>query len=976
MKTVLQTTSASLIFSPGAPGLGFLDFSRIYDTVPFSINRLMVVVNQTRNQVIYAETQQGFGYTSWNIPLKRLFLACDTSSHSPGDYLQVIYDAPDLKISPAEEYYDPVNKLRTSQPQALIDTDFEYGVQPTKWEFLFTENNRPFAFYDPSTPLPITDITVAGGGSRTTTVTLGVNHNLRPTTPIFIQETTNSDCNGWFIVDTGFTGTPTTTFTYTANAADGGTSRSIFDSSRTFAFSGAFYQSSGIPVAANAFSGTSTITCTTTGSHGLARGSQVFIMNTTSSPSINGAHMVTAVPTSNSFTFVPAAAPAAAPTNAAGPQVLFPRGDGFVLHRPFDGGVMISTGTRAGSGSPYSTVIRQTRKYFRYQSGKGIQFSTGSVFRPALNVNRVIAGGTGPGATVTVSTKGPHGLCVGSAISVSGSTDSAFNGFFTVQTVPNDINFTYTTVTGPTNAGDAPANNPVTIFPEPQYGCAVRLGLFDQQNGMFFENDGVNNFIVRRNSTLQLTGTVSVALGSNVVTGLGTLFSSQLNPGDFVVIRGMSYRVLSIASNTSMFISPEWRGATGIDNAVISKTVDTKIPQQEWNIDTMDGKGPSNYNFDPKRMQMFYIDYSWYGAGFIRYGMRAQNGNVYYCHKMVNNNVNTEAYLRSGNLPARYEETNFASITRLAAGGVTGSSPNCTISVDSTKYWPSSGIIKVNAPGQSGAVEYMLYRRATATTFEDVIRPITGGANTPQTFTYSNDAPVSIELVGLPGSGGFSQANPISHWGSSVIMDGRYDDDTSFVFNIGSNQQSFSGPNQRQIVAMLRLAPSVDSGRIGAFGAREVVNRMQLKLRGMDALVQNSAAGFRIEVILNGRIVSSTPPSWINVGGSSLVQYAYPTGAVGVTGGELVFGFFAPGGGTGTSVAAGFTQQDLSGVRELSNSILGGGTISTVAQTGGYPQQFGVYPDGPDVLYIVATSVGSGLSQTLNSRISWTEAQA
>ena len=54
-------------------------------------------------------------------------------------------------------------------------------------------------------------------------------------------------------------------------------------------------------------------------------------------------------------------------------------------------------------------------------------------------------------------------------------------------------------------------------------------------------------------------------------------------------------------------------------------------------------------------MQMFYMDYSWYGAGFIRWGFRATDGNVIYVHKVPNNNFNTEAYMRSGNLPARYE---------------------------------------------------------------------------------------------------------------------------------------------------------------------------------------------------------------------------------------------------------------------------------------------------------------------------------
>ena len=36
-------------------------------------------------------------------------------------------------FTPTEVLYDPTNKLRTSSPQSLIDTDFEYGIQNSKW---------------------------------------------------------------------------------------------------------------------------------------------------------------------------------------------------------------------------------------------------------------------------------------------------------------------------------------------------------------------------------------------------------------------------------------------------------------------------------------------------------------------------------------------------------------------------------------------------------------------------------------------------------------------------------------------------------------------------------------------------------------------------------------------------------------------------------------------------------------------------
>ena len=45
-------------------------------------------------------------------------------------------------FNPAPNAQDPVGKMRISAPQALIDTDFEYGTQPTKWESICLQNAR------------------------------------------------------------------------------------------------------------------------------------------------------------------------------------------------------------------------------------------------------------------------------------------------------------------------------------------------------------------------------------------------------------------------------------------------------------------------------------------------------------------------------------------------------------------------------------------------------------------------------------------------------------------------------------------------------------------------------------------------------------------------------------------------------------------------------------------------------------------
>jgi len=901
--------------------------------------QLLLITNTTTGTVIYNFSDPNLQTTSLTTSISTttgqetttIVLNFNTAAMSSTDKLAILTEETYTEIIPSEVMRDPVEKLRVSMPQSLIDTDFEYGLQPTKWEQINLLNNRPSAFYDSTTPITITNIAASGK-----TVTVTTTAALANGTPIFVQGTLDmGNADGWWVVET----TTGSQFTYTTTNTPAAT---LYDANKTYIFASTFFSGAALQTTTGGltYSGT-TGTVTTTNAHGMRVGDGIYVVNATSATQPgNSSYIIATTPTNSTFTFTSPVS--GGTTTLSANNSVFSRALGYVEHRPQLGAVQFT------NLSPYHgyQVIRQTRRQFRYQSGKGIQFSTGSLLKPPIYIDTI----TSASSTCTVTTKFPHGLLAGANVAISGCNETAYNGIFTVSTAANPTTFTYI-------AGSTPSATPATganiiAAPNIWYGGSNRVGMFDSQNGFFYEYDGVTLYAVKRSSTKLLSGSVATTSGRSNVTGTNTKFSTQLTPGDSIVIRGMSYIVQSIASDTAMEIYPEYRGATNTVNNIVTKTIDTRYPQSAWNIDRCDGTGSSGYNIDLTKMQMFYMDFTWYGAGAIRFGFKNNRGEVIYCHRVPNNNVNTEAYLRSGNLPARYETNTLPYYTYLTSTLTNVTTTGGTIAVADTTGWPNSGTAVITAGGVTGAaIEYITYTAKTSNSLTIGARAQTGGAASAQTFTYSATNPIRVELYSP------TLASTIGHWGSSVIMDGRFDDDRSFVFNTGMNTTLINqGPNVRYALMSVRLSPSVDQGLSGLLGVREIINRMQLTLRQMDAYT--TGAAFRIELILNGRPASGT---FASVGGSSLAQVAYHAANTTISGGESIYGFF--------TTNAGATTQDLNQVRDIGNSILGGATSLNVPTTA-----TGLYPDGPDVITVVATALGG--TNTINARLSWTEAQS
>ena len=159
-----------------------------------------------------------------------------------------------------------------------------------------------------------------------------------------------------------------------------------------------------------------------------------------------------------------------------------------------------------------------------------------------------------------------------------------------------------------------------------------------------------------------------------------------------------------------------------------------------------------------------------------------------------------------------------------------------------------------------------------------------------------------------------------------------------------------SGPNYQPLIS-IRLSPSVSSGLTGKLGDRDVINRMQLRLKEIGV---STSQLVDCKVLLNSRLNNL---GFVGVDAPSLTQIVEHTAADTVSGGVQVYNFRASGGQGGVEET---TVVDISTLFELSNSILGGDSI---------------YPDGPDILTIAVSRL-TGNSTLASAKLSWSEAQA
>lgn len=161
---------------------------------------------------------------------------------------------------------------------------------------------------------------------------------------------------------------------------------------------------------------------------------------------------------------------------------------------------------------------------------------------------------------------------------------------------------------------------------------------------------------------------VSGSNGSSVIRETKTVFPYQ--PGKSLLIlntfvmatprTGLRQRVGYFGAKDGVYFMSDDLAKYFVIRKNTSGVVDDtteKVSQTNWNIDTLDGTGPSGITLDVTKTQIFWCDLEWLGVGSVRCGF-VINGVFVTCHIFHHANINTDVYMSTACLPVRFEITN------------------------------------------------------------------------------------------------------------------------------------------------------------------------------------------------------------------------------------------------------------------------------------------------------------------------------
>ncbi len=171
---------------------------------------------------------------------------------------------------------------------------------------------------------------------------------------------------------------------------------------------------------------------------------------------------------------------------------------------------------------------------------------------------------------------------------------------------------------------------------------------------VFSENEGLVNL------------NVDTTANSEIIRETTKVFSYQ--PGKSLLIfttfvfapakTNLCQRVGYFGANNGMYLEQTDTTVNFVERSYVTGVMtETRVSQSQWNVDKMDGLGPSGKILDTSKAQILWMDIEWLGLGTVRMGF-VIDGEFVLCHRFNHANFITSTYITTASLPLRYEIKN------------------------------------------------------------------------------------------------------------------------------------------------------------------------------------------------------------------------------------------------------------------------------------------------------------------------------
>lgn len=119
-------------------------------------------------------------------------------------------------------------------------------------------------------------------------------------------------------------------------------------------------------------------------------------------------------------------------------------------------------------------------------------------------------------------------------------------------------------------------------------------------------------------------------------------------------------RVGYYGAQNGIYLEQDGSNVYWVERSYSSGSVsETRVAQSSWNIDPLNGTGPSLKTLDLTKAQIQFIDVEWLGLGTVRCGF-VIDGQLIHTHSFHHANLIDSTYMTTASLPLRYEIKNTA----------------------------------------------------------------------------------------------------------------------------------------------------------------------------------------------------------------------------------------------------------------------------------------------------------------------------